>query len=219
MTIDFETIKNFALDSFNYVYKESGKLVTKGKVYSIKFYKTFNEEFWKIFNIFKERTGKAFEIGVGYSRRALNTARGYTDKAFKFTQEHTHKAFTVAKHETKKFVAFTSEKLQNPRYAYPAVIISSIAFLHIAINSVALLDKSLSITPLRESNQSENARTIAGIVYLALFGAVLGGLHLGFVRVFKPNMTPFIYTVVSVASSSTYIIGRLFVTALKENTI
>ncbi len=117
---------------------------------------------------------------------------------------------------TLKAVKVTSQQLQNPRYAFAAVIASNIVFLEIMLKAFGIVDNLLDKTRLRDGNVGSKAQTFKEISLLTGAIGSLVALNMAFASILKPNISPQAYLVTSVASCISYIALRLVLAHYKQ---
>ncbi|CUI16763.1 hypothetical protein PNK_1146 [Candidatus Protochlamydia naegleriophila] len=117
---------------------------------------------------------------------------------------------------TLKAVKVTSQQLQNPRYAFAAVIASNIVFLEIMLKAFGIVDNLLNKTRLRDGNVGSKAQTFKEISLLTGAVGSLVALNMAFASILKPNISPQAYLVTSVASCISYIALRLVLAHYKQ---
>ncbi|WP_075883827.1 hypothetical protein [Candidatus Protochlamydia sp. W-9] len=208
MSINFETIKNQAVDYCKHFSKQAGQVAGSTKNYGIKFFKGANEFFKKIFNIFQENIEKGLRIAKKYAEKKINFLKVYIFKGLNIAKSLSAKGINFARKspaiiqdKTRKIVAFSSAKLQNPRYAYPVVAITNMILLQIVFNAGDLLHDKVEETCIREENLTEDQKNKKDVAFLALAIASLVGLHTAFRRILKPNISASKYALVCVATS------------------
>lgn len=107
---------------------------------------------------------------------------------------------THVREYTLKAVKIASAQLQNPRYAYAAVIASNIVFLEIMFKAFGGVDNLLNKTSIRDGNLGPKAQTFKEIMLLCGGIGTLVALNMAFATVLKPNISQQAYIVTSVAS-------------------
>ncbi|WP_042278885.1 hypothetical protein [Candidatus Protochlamydia sp. R18] len=207
MSINFEIIKNQAVDYCKHFSKQAGQVVGSTKNYGIKFFKGSNEFFKKIFNIFQESIEKGLRIARKYAEKNLNLLKKYTFKGLDIAKSLSAKGLNLARKspaiiqdKTRKIVAFSSAKLQNPHYAYPVVIITNVVLLQIVLKAIDLLYDKLQETRIREENLTKDQKDKKDIAFLVFTGASLVGLHTTFRCILKPNISTSRYALLGIAT-------------------
>ncbi|CAF23650.1 hypothetical protein [Candidatus Protochlamydia amoebophila] len=208
MSINFETIKNQAVDYCKHFSKQAGQVAGSTKNYGIKFFKGANEFFKKIFNIFQENIEKGLRIARKYAEKNLKVLKEYTVKGLNIAKSLSAKGLNLARKspaiiqdKTRKIVAFSSAKLHNPHYACPVVVITNIILLQIVFKAVDLLYDKVQETCIREENLTKDQKDKKDLAFLALAIASLVGLHTTFKRILKPNISVSKYALICIATS------------------
>lgn len=187
---------------------------------------------------FAEKIGEAAKAIGKLAVRVANSLYDYASRAMMFVAKHVKAAIdtigAVAKVAAEKIGAWAeatgklavkigehireftlkavktvSKQLQNPRYAYGAVIISNLAFLEMTFKVFEFVDNRLNRTRFRDGNVGPKAQTFKEIMLLTGFIGSIVALNMTFAGVFKPNISSQAYIATSIATCVGHFFSRL----------
>ncbi|WP_068470931.1 hypothetical protein [Candidatus Protochlamydia phocaeensis] len=108
-----------------------------------------------------------------------------------------------------KLHSVISERLQDPRLACGAVVVSNIAFVNIGLKVYRLADSILKKLSLSDESLGDTGRIIKNLGLQGLLIGVIVGLNIAFAQGLNLPLSPQLITALGVATCVSYILARL----------